>query len=64
MEAHPLPNYEGVTNVTALVDNWISRFAVPQELHSDQGSSESKAFGEVAKLLGLRKTWAVVRWNG
>jgi len=57
IEAYPLPNYEAVTVATALVENWISRFGVPLELHSDQGSNfESQVFGEVAKLLGLRKT--------
>ena len=57
MDAYALPNHEAVTVATALVENWISRFGVPLELHSDQGSNfESQVFGEVAKLLGLRKT--------
>ena len=40
-----------------LVSEFICRFSVPRELHSDQGTNfESKLFGEICKLLDIEKT--------
>lgn len=41
----------------ALVENVVSRFGVPMELHSDQGRNfESELLGPVMKILGINKT--------
>lgn len=56
-EVYPIPNQEATTVADQLVNDWISRFGVPLELHTDQGRNfESNVFQEVCKLLGIRKT--------
>ena len=56
-EAYPLPNQEAVTVAEVLVTEFVSRFGVPLELHSDQGRNfESAVFGEMCNLLGIKKT--------
>ena len=57
MEAYPLPNATASTVALKLVQEFICRFGVPQELHSDQGTNfESEVFGEMCRLLGITKT--------
>ena len=49
-------NQEATTVATTLIDNWISRFGVPMELHSDQGGNfESNLFQRITEVLGIRK---------
>ena len=56
-EAYPLPNQEAVTVAKVLVEEFISRFGMPIELHSDQGRNfESRVFAELCSLLGIKKT--------
>ncbi|XP_063215566.1 retrovirus-related Pol polyprotein from transposon 412 isoform X1 [Bacillus rossius redtenbacheri] len=56
-EAYALPNQEATTIADTLVNNFICRFGVPMELHSDQGRNfESTVFQEVCRLLGINKT--------
>lgn len=56
-EAYALPNQEASTVARVLVDNFVSRFGVPLELHSDQGRNfESRVFSGLCDLLGMRKT--------
>ena len=56
-EAIAVPNQEAETIARALVDNFFSRFGVPDELHSDQGRNfESKVFRACCNLLGIKKT--------
>ncbi|XP_049308039.1 uncharacterized protein LOC125777350 [Bactrocera dorsalis] len=56
-EVYALPNQEAKTVAEAFVENWITRFGVPVELHSDQGRNfESSIFQEVCTLLGIHKT--------
>jgi transposase InsO family protein len=56
-EVYALPNQEATTVADVLVEQWVSRFGVPMELHSDQGRNfESHVFREVCKLLGIHKT--------
>ncbi|VEN40030.1 unnamed protein product [Callosobruchus maculatus] len=57
VEAYALPNQEAATVADALVKDWICRFGVALELHSDQGRNfESALFQNVCKTLGIRKT--------
>ena len=37
IEAYPLPNQEANTLARVLVEQFICRYGVPKELHSDQG---------------------------
>ncbi len=56
-EAYPLPNQEATTVAEALVKEFVCRFGVPREIHSDQGRNfESKVFSEMCRLLGMKKT--------
>ena len=56
-EAYPLPDQEATTVAEVLVKEFICRYGVPRELHSDQGRNfESAVFTGVCKLLGIHKT--------
>ena len=56
-EAFPLPNMEAVTVANKLVNEYIARYGVPLEIHSDQGRQfESGLFSEVCQLLDIKKT--------
>ena len=45
VEAYAIPNQEAVTVADVLINQLISRFRVPLELHSDQGRNfESEVF--------------------
>lgn len=57
LEAYPLLNQKAETVAKVLVEQFVSRFGAPIELHSDQGRNfESKVFSEICKLLGIKKT--------
>lgn len=57
VEAYAVANQEAATLADVLVKEFIGRFGVPLELHSDQGRNfESKLFQEVCQKLGIRKT--------
>jgi len=56
-EAYALPNEEASTCMNALYNVFFSRFGMPNQLHSDHGRNfESKLFGELTKLAGIRRT--------
>ena len=56
-ECYPIPNPQAPTVATKLVEEFVARFGVPLELHSDQGRDfESAVFGEMCSLLGVTKT--------
>ena len=56
-EAYPLPNQETKTIANAVVQNWICRYEVPMEVHTDQRRNfESVVFEEICQLLGINKT--------
>lgn len=56
-ECFPMPNMEASTVARLLVTEMISRFGVPDKIHSDQGAQfESSLFTEVCKLLQIEKT--------
>ncbi|KAJ8037468.1 hypothetical protein HOLleu_18285 [Holothuria leucospilota] len=56
-EAFAMPDQEASTVADILVKQFICRFGIPQELHSDQGRQfESLLFQEMCKLLDIEKT--------
>ncbi|KAK3749616.1 hypothetical protein QZH41_012954 [Actinostola sp. cb2023] len=56
-EAYAIPNQEAVTVAKRVVDEFVSRFGVPRQLHSDQGRNFiSAVFTEMCALLGIDKT--------
>lgn len=57
VEAYPIMNQEARTVADAFVNNWVCRFGVPLELHSDQGRNfESSVFQELCQILEIKKT--------
>lgn len=57
VEAYAIPNQEATTVADVLIGEFISRFGVPLELHSDQGRNfESELFRNLCERLGIRKT--------
>ena len=57
MEAYPLPDATASTVAPKLVNEFVCRFGVPQELYSDQGTNfESKVFSEMCRVWGITKT--------
>ena len=56
-EAFPLKNIEAQTVAKVKVEEFITRFGVPEVIHSDQGRQyESQLFQELCEMLGIRKT--------
>ena len=56
-EAYALPSQEAETVAKVLVDQFVSRFGAPAQLHSDQCRNfESQVFTEMCKLLGIEMT--------
>lgn len=56
-EVYAIPNQEAKTVAEVFLKNWVSRFGVPLELHSDQGRNfESEVFKELCEVLGIKKT--------
>jgi hypothetical protein len=57
IEAYALPDQQAETVARKLVHDFISRFGVPLQIHSDQGRNfESSLFAEVCNLLQITKT--------
>jgi len=56
-EAYPLPDAEAHTCMTALYNNFFSRFGLPRQIHSDQGKNfESKLFTQLCHIAGIDKS--------
>ena len=56
-EAFPMADQESSTIAKIVVNNFISRFGCPLQLHSDQGRSfEAKLFKDMCTLFGITKT--------
>jgi len=57
METYAIPDQQAETVAAKLVEEFICRFGVPLELHSDQGRNfESVVFAEMCRILGIEKT--------
>ena len=57
VEAYAIRDEQAHTVAQKLVEEFICRYGVPNEIHSDQGRNfESNLFKEVCKLLGVKKT--------
>lgn len=55
-ESYPILNQEASTVAEKLVGEFICRFGVPREIHSDPGTNcECKVMSEVCKLLDIEK---------
>ncbi|GFX18208.1 retrovirus-related Pol polyprotein from transposon 17.6 [Trichonephila clavipes] len=56
-EAYPIPDQEASTVAEAFVLNWISRFRVPLQLHSDQGRNfDSVVCKRLCEILAIDNT--------
>ena len=56
-EAVAMANQEAKTVARALVDNWITKFGCPVNLHSDKGTNfMSELFTELCRVLGIERT--------
>ena len=57
VEAYPFPDQEAETVAQVFVEQFVSHWGVPMQIHTDQGSNcESKLFDELCNLLGIDKT--------
>ncbi|XP_020298142.1 uncharacterized protein LOC109862481 [Pseudomyrmex gracilis] len=57
VEAFPLKNIRASTVAEVFVNQVVSKYGVPLELHTDQGKNfESRLFQELSWLLGMKKT--------
>lgn len=57
VEVYTMPNQEAGTVAKCVVDNWVCRYGVPTEIHSDQGRNfESFIFTEMCTILNITKT--------
>ena len=56
-EAHAMPNMEAATIARIFVNEFVCRFGIPKQLHTDQGRNfESSLIKEICKILGIVKT--------
>jgi len=56
-EAYALPDAEAHTCISAMYNEFFSRFGIPRQLHSDQGKNfESKLIHELCLLAGIEKS--------
>ena len=56
-EAWPMKNLEAKTVARKFVNHFVTKFGVPRQIHTDQGSNfESQLFKEMCTVLGSEKT--------
>ena len=56
-EAYAMPYQTSENMAKILVNEFICRFGIPSQIHSDQGSQfEAALFQQMCQLLGMRKT--------
>ena len=57
IEAFPMPNQEATTIAEVFTGQFVARYGVPQEIHTDQGRNfESELMKNVCRLLEINKT--------
>ena len=57
LEVYPMPNQEASTVAAIVAKEYISRYGIPREIHTDQGRQfESALFQELCAILGIHKT--------
>ena len=57
IEAYPLPNQRAESVARVTIDNFISRFGCPLQIHTDQGTNfTSNLFKAICDILGITKT--------
>jgi hypothetical protein len=57
VEIFPIPDQTAQTCASVILNEVISRYGCPYDLHSDQGRNyESEIFAELCRMLGVRKT--------
>ena len=57
VEAYAIPDQEAYTVAERFVNDFVCRYGVPRQLHTDQGSNfQSNLFKEMCDLLGIDKT--------
>ena len=57
LEAYPLADQTAEEVAKAVVNNFISRFGIPEQLHTDQGRTfTSRVFEGICRLLEITKT--------
>ena len=62
-EAVPMPNMEAATVAQGFMDQFITKFGVPAQIHSDQGRQfTSKLFQEMCTILEANKTQTTPYW--
>ena len=56
-EAVPIADQSAPTVARAVQTEWISRYGIPEQLHSDRGVQyESAEFAELSAVFGIEKT--------
>ena len=68
-EAYPIRYCKATTVAIVLVENWLTRLAMPKEIISDQGTEfVGEQFTELCKFLNMstqdQPIQAVDKWNG
>ena len=57
VEAVPLVEHTARSVANAILQQWVSRFGTPSEIHTDQGAEfESAVFRHMCTMLGVQKT--------
>jgi len=57
VESFAIPNHEAITVADKLMTEWISRYGIPNYIHTDQGREfESKLIAELCQLLKCKKS--------
>ena len=57
VEAFPIRDIEAKTVADVMLQGFFSRYGVPKQIHSDQGTQfESKLFQELCRVFGIEKT--------
>ena len=57
VEAYPLPNSEAITVAQVFIDEFISRYGLPRQIHTDRGSQfTSLLFKNICEIFRIDKT--------